>query len=267
MSDHKNSDEIRELLVELAYDEIDPIDAEAANNRLDEESLATLEAFRAVRAEMQAYDDVEPTQSRVAFVAVPPPQPAAGLSGWVKGLGIAASFVMGFLLTAAIANVRIANGPDGWSISSGLLEPAPATTAVQPDTSRPAVAVPSTPVGMSEAEADRWFANKVREHGLAPTDGTAVSINPEQVTPVLDQLWQQRERQLRQQLRAEWDSELAGMLQTFDAQRTNDQLFIANELGLWQENTGVELERINQVINFLLTRVPAEQRVPEPRDD
>ncbi len=271
MTEHKKSDEIRELLVELAYDEVDPLDAEAARNSLDDESLEMLEAFRSVRADLQAFDELEPAPSRVAFVAMTPPRPAAGLSRWVKGLAIAASFVVGFLLTAAIANIRVANNPDGWSISSSLWPSTPAgQSTAQPQailaqqpagpTSQSGLSV--TPVGMSNAELDRWFENKVRAHGLTAGNTAAPAVPSSEI---LDRLWQVRERQLREQLRTEWDSELAGMFQTFDAQRNNDQLFIANEFGLWQENTGIELERINQVINFLLTRVPADQQVPEPR--
>ena len=41
----------------------------------------------------------------------------------------------------------------------------------------------------------------------------------------------------------------------FDAQRTNDMLAVASELGILQQNTGLELQRNTAAIDYLFTRV------------
>jgi len=282
MTKHTDSDTHHELLVELAYDEIDPLDANAAHTQLDEHSRQVLEAFRAVRADLHAAEDLDPAPSRVAFVALAPPRrPTSSLGRWTRGATIAASFLMGLLLTAAVANVRIGHGDDGWSFSTGLWPAAasPAETGSTPEAQSQAPATSPakgpdsavTPVstalgtrpaatqgGATEADFDRWFNNRIRESGLVVGD-KSVALSPDEVT----RLMQDRERVLRQ----EYDTKLAGMFQAFDAQRSDDQLFIANEFGLWQENTGVELDRMNQVINYLISRVATDQKTPERRDD
>ncbi len=55
--------------------------------------------------------------------------------------------------------------------------------------------------------------------------------------------------------RQEIETLMAGVYQTFDAQRTNDLLVFADQLGILQETTGMELQRNTDAIDYLFTRV------------
>ncbi len=89
-----------------------------------------------------------------------------------------------------------------------------------------------------------------------------------------------REQQLRtlvremvaaaeQRQQQQMDSLLSDLYQTFDTQRTSDLSVVFDELGLLRSSTGLELQRTNEVIDFLVTRMGGgiEAQVPEQRDE
>ncbi len=131
---------------------------------------------------------------------------------------------------------------------------------------------------MVEADLERWLDDRLRARGLHPDQGGSVaSFDRAQLLPVIEQLMTERDAQVRslvrqilaaseQRQRQEFDAALSGLYQTIDVQRTNDLLFLAGELGLMQENTGIELQRTNAAVDFLLTRVANDDRQPEQRD-
>jgi len=311
----KSCEQIRQLLVELEYGELDEVDANAVRAHLHEcdACAARQAAYRAVRADLQAWDQVEPAPSRVTFVAMHRAVAPAGWGPVSKGLAVAASFLLGFLLTASVASVRISRSAGGWSVSTGLW-PAPAAAAGTDSTTgaeatrtqaRPALPVEGvTPIGtnssrpggqgissstapgnlgrtgrlriMSPVELDRWLENRLRTAAApAPVSETGLqSLTQEQIAPLLERLTAQRDAQLRkiveaseQKQREEFDSALAGVYQTFDAQRTNDLLFLAGQLGLLQENTGLELQRTNAAIDYLISRSAEDQGQRDRQDD
>jgi hypothetical protein len=295
-----NCEQIRQLLVELRYGELDEIDSAQVEAHL-EQCAACRErhaAYGAVVADLKLWDDIEPQPSRVAFVAmhggpaVPPAQPMS--SNWVRGLAVAASFAMGIFLAAAFVNMEIASGADGWRVSTSLWPRAEGNTTAQPadpgalpaqpvaggsqratgpvtpvTTGGPRIGVPG-PQGevthvMSQAELDGWLEDRLRDRGLFGQPASLDQLSPDQIAPVLDQLIAERDGHLRilvqeivnaseQRQRAEVDDALAGMYQTFDVQRANDLLFLASEMGVIQETTGLELQRTNAAIDYLITR-------------
>ncbi len=298
----KNCEQIRQLLVELEYGELDAMDANAVQAHLEEcASCATRQAaYGAVRADLRSWDDVEPAPSRVTFVAMQRRPATAGWRRSTKGLAVAASFLMGFLLTAAMANIRITRADGAWSLSTSLWPATESGTGTVPDgqiadpavvrptaaipvgtaNARPAASPAQPPAGgfMVEADLERWLDDRLRARGLHPDQGGSVaSFDRAQLLPVIEQLMTERDAQVRslvrqiiaaseQRQRQEFDAALSGLYQTFDVQRTNDLLFLAGEFGLMQENTGIELQRTNAAVDFLLTRVANDDRQPEQRD-
>lgn len=298
----KNCDNIRQLLVELEYGELDAMDATAVRSHLQHCAACSERqaAYHAVRGDLQAWNDIEDSPSRVAFVAMrPEPAPRRSLHGWTRVLATAASFLLGLLLAAAFVNLEVSTSADGWHVSTSLF-PRP-QQAAEPETR--AGGTPATPVGgprvgsvpvqgatpvqnggqngsgmlggntmqgtglaMTEADLEKWLDSRLQARGLRAGGTMPVgTLSPEQLAPILDDLIAEREARLRslmqdivlaseQRQRLEVDEALAGLYQTFDAQRANDLVFLAGEMGLLQESTGMELQRTNAAIDYLITR-------------
>ena len=72
-----------------------------------------------------------------------------------------------------------------------------------------------------------------------------------------------------QRQQQQMDSLLTDLYQTFDSQRTRDLSVVFDELGLLRSSTGLELQRTNEVIDFLVTRVGTDMQaqIPDQRDD
>lgn len=288
MSNH--CEDIRLMLVESAYGELEPMDEKILESHLLEcEACARRrDAFVAVRAELGAWERVDPPTTRITFVGTDARAGAAGRRRrWQRGLAAAASFVLGFLLIAATFNVELSRDERGWSLRTSLLPrpvvaapgdtPDPAGTSgpvdrIGDDGPRPSVQV-SQPSGGGEfrvvPELESWLDQRLQERlQLARSDaGGTLELRAEQVQPVVEELLRERDRQVRALVRGlvqdmlasaqsrqqqELENALSGLYQTFDAQRTNDLLFLAGELGSLQEATGMELQQTNAAIEYLI---------------
>jgi len=256
----ENSKELRELLIELEYGELDKLEAAEVQSRIDADpSMKAMQvAFQAVRAEMQAGEEIEVRPARIAFVAMPG-QVRASSSGsmlW-KGLAVAASFAFGILLAAAAVN------------TAGLWPAAPGEGL----TSLGGAPVQTTPISQM-SEADVAGLENFLDARYARRDAASITpvstMSREQLQPIIDDMMAEREeereeglRQIMRQMlavaedqqRQEIQTMMAGMFQTFDVQRTNDLLTVADELGILQQNTGAELQRNSDAIQYLFTRV------------
>lgn len=282
----------RELLVELAYDEIEADDERRLLDHLAEcePCAARRDAFAGVRADLQEWTVEPPRESRVTFVAMPAARPT---SVWTRRLAAAASFIVGFLLIAAAANTEIHNSGDGWTIRTSLL-PA-ATESAEPATSGDRTDRPTSgPVERIEADqpnfgvpvsqgggsgrfrVDSWLDQRLQARGVEGA-GDLTRLSPEQVRPLLDDLMRERDQQIRtliensmaraeNRTRDEFDAALTGLYQAMEAQRTNDLLFFAGELGLLQEATGQELQRTNAAIDLLIGLEAAEPPTGSERE-
>lgn len=278
-----NCEQLRQMLVELEYGELDAMDATAVQIHLGEcDSCAKhLAAYRAVRADLKTWDDVAPVPSRITFVTMPREQPASGWGRWSRGGAIAASFLMGLLLTAAAANFRLSHDDSGWSASTSLWPSGTPSVPVAGD--QPAATSPTGPtspvanralgansqlgdsdaISMREADLSRWLDSQLRARGLHAVGGAPnASLSQEQLL-ALQSIVAASERRQQQ----EFDSLLAGTYQAFDVQRTEDLLFLAGELGLMQESTGLELQRTNAALDYLITRAADTPRQREQQND
>ena len=253
----ENSNELQELLIELEYGELDELEATEVQDRIDADPsmLAMQTAFKAVRADLGADDEIEVRPARIAFVGMPGQGRTSqrdiswGATLW-KGLAVAASFVFGLLLAAAAVNTA-----GLWPVAPGAgptsLGGAPAQT---------------TPIAqMSPADLESFLDTRYARRGAVETIPVS-AMNREQLQPLIDDLMAEREAGLQQIMRQmlavaqdqqhqEIETMMAGMFQTFDAQRTNDMLAVADELGILQQNTGLELRRNTDAIDYLFTRV------------
>lgn len=135
-----NCEQIRQLLVELRYGELDEMDAAQVEGHLEHcpSCQAHHEAYGAVVADLEAWEEIEPQPSRVTFVAMRggpaiAVEPRRSASAWTKGLAAAASFVLGIFLAAAFVNMEVRGGDGTWSISTSLW-PRTSETAQPPGT-------------------------------------------------------------------------------------------------------------------------------------
>ena len=287
-------EDLQELLVELEYGELDAADRAAAQARIDEHpDLVRMQAaFRAVRDDLSAWDEVEGQPARIAFVTMPGDVRPGSINtfGWIKGAAIPASFVLGILLAAAFASTTLTRTEIGWTLSTGLSRSAasaPAAPVSQPSatTSVGNPSVGEIPVGQNPAGQTPVGQTAVgRVAGGRVSGGQArpfrMSTSQFGIEPMLVEVPGNRELQLRilvrqmvaaaeQRHQQQTDSLLTDLYQTFDTQRTSDLSVVFDELGLLRSSTGLELERTNQVIDFLVTRIGSdiEPQVPEQRDD
>jgi hypothetical protein len=261
----ENSKDLRELLIELEYGELDEIEAAEVQSQIDADPamLQMQQAFRAVRQDLHAGEDIEVRPARIAFVAMPAQPQTNTWSPMWKGLAVAASFAFGIVLSVAFANVAGVM-PPGES-SPTTLGTGTAASQGTPASSANTRSVNTIPVGqMSQQDLVSFLDSRYARRDLA--GGSIADMDPEQLRPVLDQLISDREQQLRQVMqqmitvaderqRQELETLMAGVYQTFDAQRTNDLLVFADQLGILQEATGMELQRNTDAIDYLFTRV------------
>ncbi len=170
-------EDVRPLLAELVYEEVDPRLAEELREHLGTclSCRRHQMAFLAVRKDLNEWKPAEDTASSgITFIA-----PGAHLttpiwhSRLFQGLAIAASFMFGAFLIAAVVNLQVQSGPDGWVLSTSfsdqtleISEPAPET----PDF------VPVDKI----LELDSWLEGELSALGVAYT---ASLPSNEELTP------------------------------------------------------------------------------------
>ncbi len=146
-----------------------------------------------------------------------------------------------------------------------------------PSGSVPSGPISSSPVGNSPVMGT---VSGVRTVSGGQAQPFRMSRSQFGIDPMLGEVPGDREQQLRalvremvtaaeQRQRLQMDSLLTDLYQTFDTQRTSDLSVVFDELGLLRSSTGLELQRTNEVIDFLVTRMgnDLEVQVPEQRDD
>jgi hypothetical protein len=209
-------EDVRPLLAELVYEEVDPGVAEKLREHLGTclSCRRHQMAFEAVRQDLQEWQPAEQVPSgATTFIA---PGQHAYTPIWhsriFQGLAAAASFVFVALLTAAAVNLQVQTGPDGWAVSTtfgqsdAFEEPEP-----------PLVALDQIP------ELDRWFNTRLEQQLGGQLDARGVvtlASLPEQnfFTPgqveelnerfalVLDERFDEHDQQIGSQMAGELDN-------------------------------------------------------------
>ena len=267
-------EDVQELLVELEYGELEGAERDAAQAHIDSDPdlIRMQHAFRAVRRDLATWDEVERQPARIAFVTMP----GAGNIGsatafsWMKGVAMAASFVLGILLAAAFTTASLTRTETGWTLDTSLLRKAasaPEAPEAQPNVASSIdsptddqAAVARVPGGQAQS-----FRISTSEFGIAPILVEMPGKREQQLRLLVREMVVAAEQRQQQQM----DSLLTDLYQTFDSQRTRDLSVVFDELGLLRSSTGLELQRTNEVIDFLVTRVGTDMQaqIPDQRDD
>ena len=124
-------EDIRPLLAELVYGEVDPDATEMVKEHLGSclPCRRYQMAFEAVREDLQEWTPAAADGSRGITFITPAAhaRPSIFSRPAVRGLAVAASFVLGVFLMAAAVNLQIHSNASGWSVSTSLWStPAPA---------------------------------------------------------------------------------------------------------------------------------------------
>jgi len=227
-------EDVRPLLAELVYEEVDPGVAEKLREHLGTclSCRRHQMAFEAVRRDLQEWQPAEQTPSRVmAFIAPGSHSTPIWHSRVFQGLAAAAGFVFVAVLTAAAVNLQVQSGPDGWALSTsfgaseGFEQAAP-----------PLVALDQIPEldGWFDARLDQTLGTQLQDRGVVTlaslpqqqffTDGQVAELN-RRIGGVLDERFAERDDQLGQRLTSEFDNVRYWVDSNFDVQQ--NQFFVA----------------------------------------
>ena len=291
MSTH--CEEVRPLLAELVYGEVDPEVADTVREHLGT-CLACRryqKAFEAVRGDLQNWQPAAKAGRSLTFIA---PAPAMPPSIWssraLRGLAVAASFVFGVFLMAAATNLQVHSNADGWTLSTSLWNP-PAAASLQQAADQaqlaesPAINTPeiqARPVSLQDfdqEELGRWFDEQSAARGLtlvsAPTPPVSLTdAQWQQVSTLVQDRLGARDTQHEEFLRdliaasetRQYEQLVFTLASLYDniAVEHGDELFeMANQLGVWQIDTERRLQQANTRIDNLVTQVSSREREPE----
>jgi hypothetical protein len=257
-------------LVGCLYDDIDPIDQASfeAHLSLCERCRVELEELQAVRARLGHWAAPEPARRLKGAATI-------GIGArWTRRLGslpawmqvAAAILILG--VAAGIANLNVRYDGQGLTIRTGWSGPsAPADASPARGSGSPAVplgpaaAFVETASGSSTGTEPPWRADLVAleqqlRHELrasrspdaaAGAAATNAAADPELMRRVRALIAQSEQRQER-----ELALRIAGVMRDVDAQRRADLVKIDRSLGLIQNNTGVEVMKQRELLNYLV---------------
>ncbi len=289
MSTH--CEEVRPLLAELVYGEVDPDVADTVREHLGSclSCRRYQKAFEAVRGDLQEWQPAAEATRGITFIA-PATTPRIWSSGVLRGLAVAASFVFGVFLMAAVTNLQIQSNADGWTLSTSLWDTPAATSPQQIATQAqpaetPAINTPGVqarPVSLQDfdqGELQGWFNEQVAARGLTPVAATAPPVNLtdaqwQQVSTLVQDRLESRDTQHEEFLRdliaasetrqyEQFVFTLASLYDNMEAEHGDELFEMANQLGIWQVDTERRLQQANSRIDTLVTQVSSRNREPE----
>lgn len=200
-------EDVRPLIAALVYEELDEADATAVQEHLEGcvSCRQRLFAYGEVRKDLREWQPAA-APAGITFIGMPPAQSASGGSWWLRGLAVAASFILGLMLTAAFVNLEINSTPGGWTVSTSLwgrqqAVPVAAEPGTQPRTQpetqpaarpfepsanladSPAQLRPVSLLELDQEELNTWFDRRfdgrfdtqLGSRGGTPASGTAAT--------------------------------------------------------------------------------------------
>lgn len=279
-------EQIRPLLAALVYEEADEATREQIREHLGRcvDCRRRQQAYLAVRQDLQQWR-LAAVPPRISVVAPPPwARRSVRSSGWLRGMGLAAGLALAVLLAAAVADLEVRRGPEGWSFRAGLWEQAapggdPAGAAVAE-----APASATDPAALDPAALDRWLEEALASRGLLDAgrqaEDAGETLSPaerQEVNDLVSQLLSEHDQELQVLMRdliasseARQQQQLATTLtdvyENLQAQRADDLFMLASQMGLVQADTGQQLQRANAAIDFLLAQVASATPREPPRE-
>lgn len=239
-----------DVLIAYLYDDINPIDRATFDAHLAAcgRCRADLDDLRGVRAELAQWAPPEPAfavaDERPATSHQPPATSWRSIPAWAQ---VAAALL--FLgVSAGIANLDVRYNADGLTVRTGWSKHA---EAVQDASAAKAAAPAAWRADLTALEQQL----RTEFHAATVAGAPAVAVrqvsNPagdadviRRVRALLD------ERERRQQ--NEFSLRLAEALRDVNVQRRADLVRIDQNLGLIQNNTGIEVAKQREMINYLV---------------
>ncbi len=285
-----NCEEIRPLLAELIYEEVDAPTAKVVYGHLAEcvACRQRYAAFRNVRADLQEW---QPTgvPAGTTFIGMPAgAQTASTGSMWLRGLAVAATFIFGLVLTAAAVNLQISSDADGWTMSTSLWGRAAVSEPVaqQQPTATPE-SVPADPGStvrpvslddMDPQELESWLDAALTSRGMVPADQITAqpvaqpasdTLSPaqiQQVNSLMADRFIERDNEERYMFgsmlavsearqREEFNATLTSLYESLEAEREDALYMLVSELGLLQLDTDQRMQRTDSQIDYLMNQV------------
>ncbi len=267
-----------EALVSYLYDDLD----EAARSAFDTHLVLCarcrleVEQLSGVRTQLSAWQPaaVFSHQSSVTSPVISPQSSVAGLSrrSWrdIPAWAQVAAALLCLGVGAGLANLDIRYDRQGLSIHTGWLKPAATQTGSVAPASVAESANPGVGQGVSPAGAPPWRADLTAlEHqlrtefqsagapapaGLMLTRATQPSLSDAELLKRMRALVEESERRQNRELALR----VGEMARGVNAQRQADLRKIDQSLGVIQSNTGVEVLKQRQLLNYLV-RVSAQK--------
>ena len=252
-----------EILVAYVYDEIEPAQRAAFDAHLTACAPCRREVteLRGVRAQLESWAPPEPAH---VFAGDSASRAGARASVWTR-LGdvpawaqVAAALL--FLGAAAgLANLDVRHDREGWSVRTGWLKAPAEVAAVAPGGAQDSSPARSAPWRADLAALERQLRTEFRT--AAASSGGAVQTASERSAPatpatVNDAELLRRVRALVDERDRKQQRELAlrvaEVIRDVNAQRQADLGKIDRSLGLIQNNTGVEVMKQRELLNYLV---------------
>jgi hypothetical protein len=255
-----------DALIAYLYEEIDPVihatfDAHLASCARCRTDLADLRGVRAGLAQWTPPEPVLNSQFSVLGSPATSHQPPA--TGWrsIPAWAQVAAALLVLGVSAGIANVNVHYGADGLTVRTGWSRTSEASRA----DAAPGAAAAKTDAKADAAKAEPWRAeltaleqqmrSEIRAASLASASAAPAPAVRTASAPTIDADLVRRIRALedgsRQQQR-EFQLQLATALRDVNAQRRADLVRIDQNLGLIQNNTGIEVAKQREMLNYLV---------------
>ncbi len=279
-------EDVRPLLAELVYEEVDPGLAEELREHLGTclSCRRHQMAFLAVRKDLNEWKPAADTASSgITFIA---PGAHATTPIWhsrlFQGLAIAASFMFGAFLMAAMVNLQVQSGPDGWVLSTSFSDQTLDISA--PSTQKPDF----VPVDRIH-KLDSWLEDELATLGVAYT---ASLPSDEELTPSQMRLVSQRSAEIAVELfnqalaerdaqhemllrevvatsldqhSADFSSAFLDVIEELEARRDDAIVGLMTDIYDTRRKVDEANYRIDTLDNLVMTQVtaPVERRNPE----
>jgi anti-sigma factor RsiW len=235
-----------ETLVAYLYDDIDPAERAAFEAHLMTcvRCRGEVKALRGVRQQLGRWAPPEPARAP-ALVAPPTRRWWRDIPAWAQVA--AALLVLG--VSAGIANLSVRYDSAGLTVTTGWSRPAaaaPAAAAAQNAPWRADLAAFEQRL-RTEFHAEPAGAATTQAASLGQPQAAAAAVNADLLNRVRALVQDSERRQER-----ELALRIAEVVRDVDAQRQADLVRIDRSLGLVQNNTGVEVMRQRELINYLV---------------
>ena len=232
-------------LVAYLYDEVDAQDRQRVDQHLRHCAACAGEvaALSGVRTELTQW---APPEAELGFTIIrrapaTVPRPAQRWNTapvWAQA--VAAILVLA--VSAAIANVQVKSGPDGFVVSTGWMTPAPATTTAAPMVATGGNGEAWQPALIALEQQLREEIRANRETGMVRAASRSQA----------DEATLRRIRELLEASESRQKGELAlrvtQLARDMDIQRRADLLRVEQAIG----HTGVEMAKQRQTVNYLI---------------